>query len=490
MLDAHVYPAHEDDVKRHTTHITITLILLAGAALVAALTLRGWPTALMPLAMFLCVVCLPLLGFGLFARWQLPELELGWLDGLLWAAQAALWCVLLGWWAAPAVRMQAARHAPQRALAACLMDPDGSVVRTCCEQLGQAAVSHQAELGRWLIDNERVPMACAVQAFDGQTAAANSTARILVERWEAQLLSARETPAAPQATPADPAMSQEPIPLCELASYMRHMDRVPGVHSGLRLLQCALRATHPEARQCCAAQLHQLEAQSGDWTNALGPAAMTQRTDQASRLLLLLPQLLNPPDERASDQLRAMGLDTAEARRWSLSAACSLLEDESPRVRAEAGAHLQLTLFLHGCEEITGLEPRTLRRVCASWAEQAQPKPTVGGDEQQLCEVARGEALNRAAQYARAFMTRGRSLGRAAAKSEEPMVRAILSARGERHGNGGNNGIHMPDQLMQKLSVVDTQNAVGVKQLEQMLLKAQTQDYQSNPPRTPWASPP
>jgi hypothetical protein len=293
-------------------------------------------------------------------------------------------------------------------------------------------------------------MACAVQAFDGRTPEANSTARLLVERWEAQLLA--PPPSAQAATPAE-AVSQPEPSLCELASHIRHMDRVPGTYSGLRLLQCALRSPSPQAQQCCAAQLHQLASRAADWTSALGPPALTQRTNQSTRLLLLLPRLLNPADERAAEQLRALRLDSPDARRWSLEAACSLVDHETPRVSAEASAHLQLALLMRGCDEVTGLTPREVRHVCARWSAERELHPEADHDAQLMCAIARAEAVGQGTQHARAFLARARSAARSAARSEDPLVSAILATKIRRRSQ------HAPDPLDTSRYVLQTKAA-------------------------------
>lgn len=429
----------EDVLSRLTTNLILTALLWCGALFVGWLTLRGWPSRLMPAAMFLWAVCAPLLAFGVIMQRVNPEHGLRVADVALGSAQAALLLAALASWSQPQTRAVAARWAPEAALSACLHDPAGEVVKLCCERLGPAATGHQAVLGRWLMDHERVPMACAVQSFDGKTPEANTVARILVERWEAQLLSAslQPEPERTDATTAEPAaytaaqaVAHTPAAqasMCELASYMRHMDRVPGTHSGLRLLQCALRATDPEAQQCCAAQLHQLTAQTGDWANALGPPSVTLRTHLATRLLLLLPRLLNPPDAQATELLRTMRLDTASARRWSLGAACTLTYHDTPRVSAEAAAHLKLSLLMSGCEEVTSLKPRMIQQICSRWSDEAPLVAQPGADEAQMCVLARAEAVGAAALHGRIFFARARAQARGAARSEDPLTRALLS---------------------------------------------------------------
>lgn len=360
---------HSEPMK--TGRLSYSLSLIVALTIIAApfwwaQVWLWWTGPMAPL-------CFAVLGIwlGLYLTFQLKKEQqqvsvLGlWLPLLLitLAHSAALLS-----WGSSQVRQQAALSLGQQRfvapLKACIHDPDQPTMETCCLALEALGESHQEVYARWMLKHPTLNSQCLVRAIDGQSLAANSYARGLAQRWEAELIEAAPT--------QDKAQHDH---LCARASNLRHLDRVPNAFIGASLLRCTLAASTPQARYCCGQQLHQLHP---DIAKALPDPAQLAQTAFSGALPSLLDASLphDPAQDRSDHTLEVLALNGPTLQHWSIAAACHAATAGQSPLRQQLMTRYQIALsHTPQCtltpEQLSAL-PQHLDNACARWLEAPQ----------------------------------------------------------------------------------------------------------------------
>ena len=284
-------------------------------------------------------------------------------------------CVYAGslWaWHAPGVRTWGAQAlAGQRItapLVACAGDPSSDVALACCEALDPLGThTSQDRWAQWLYKHPEQPNGCMVRSITGTSYAANVLSTMMVEKWSQTL---RETPAEKEGVEDQ---------LCEIATHMRHLDRVEGVHASTHLLTCALEASHPAAAQCCAQQLKVMSV-GGNVAQSLPKGELISKTPLARRLPMLLTRLmptLDPQQEaKRRRALEPLPFDPLSLQTWALHVTCHQLKtqtDQPLEGRMTQGVHAA------GCGvDVQSFSTVRMKRVCAQLIE-LEDMPAQGG---------------------------------------------------------------------------------------------------------------
>lgn len=337
------------------------------------------------------------------------------ISGLFWTI------LLLSWHTAPARSTGAKVLGAQRwrtPLETCINDADPHVPVACCEALSSMGPStQQANYARWLVHHPKLANQCMVRTINGNSSTANELIKIATQKWSHQLMQTPQT-----------SNKNEQDQICQMASYMRHLDRVPGAYTSAHLLMCSSSAQSDVARQCCDQQL-KLLAGTTQQSALPNPKVVAQTPFQRHGPTLLndlLPSLDPKVEANRKRRLGSMTFPYAISQQWALLLACHSIQTASPRLRTQLMTRVSIGMEASGCG--TNDDQVTFLRFVDACQIQDQLTHLPEDPAKHLCTTIKLDAMNAATLQTKRLVNQAREVAHAPFwKPKDSLMRAILN---------------------------------------------------------------